>query len=179
MSDGVVFQVVQEFEVQKDPRSAATQDDLQAQFDFLLGVRDKLSEVHLAIKRIRDIRSQLERLSKRLGDDEGNQAVVKEAKGLATKLTAIEKRLYQTKNQSSQDPLNFPIRLNNRLSSLVGVVSTGDNRPTRQSIEVRDMLLGEIDQLLAEQAELVSQGVSSFNQAVRKAKIPTIFSEGP
>ncbi len=174
-----VFNVVTEFEILKDPRSSATQEDLQAQFDFLIGVRDKLSEVHTSIKKIRDIRDQIKALQERLAKDPKNEELVASAKQLVKKLTAVEEQLYQTKNQSAQDPLNFPIRLNNRLSSLVGVVSTGDNPPTRQAIEVRDQLLAEIDQLLTQQEEIVNKGLSEFNQAVQKAKIPAIFTDAP
>jgi flagellar hook-associated protein FlgK len=118
-------------------------------------------------------------LQKRISKDSKNKELVEKAKELVKQLTAVEERLYQTKNESSQDPLNYPIRLNNRLSSLVGVVSTGDNRPTRQSIEVRDVLLAEIDQLLAEQQKIVAKGIADFNKAVREAKVPAIFAEVP
>ena len=80
---------------------------------------------------------------------------------LIEELEEVEKQLYQTKNQSPQDPLNFPIRLNNRLSSLVGVVAAGDNPPTRQADEVRDQLLAEIDLLLATQSRVADQGIAS------------------
>ncbi|MFT5300323.1 MAG: photosystem II stability/assembly factor-like uncharacterized protein [Mariniblastus sp.] len=174
-SDTVVWSVTSKFEIKQDPRSSATQDDLQAQFDFLIGVRDKLTETHTAIKRIRDIRTQIQALEKRLAKDSANQALVEQAKSLVAALTTVEKKLYQTKNESPQDPLNYPIRLNNRLSALVGVVSAGDNAPTRQSIEVRDMLLAEMDDLLAKQKKVVDQELSDFNAAVQAAKVPAIF----
>lgn len=178
-NDVVLFSSESTFEIKKDPRSSATQQDFQAQFDFLIGVRDKLSEVHMAIKRIRDIRSQIVALQKRISKDPKNKELGQKAKELVKQLTTVEERLYQTKNESPQDPLNYPIQLNNRLSSLVGVVSTGDNRPTLQSIEVRDLLLAEIDQLLAKQQKIVATGLAEFNEAVREAKVPAIFSEAP
>lgn len=178
-AESVSFTAKSEFEILKDPRSSATPEDFQAQFDFLIGVRDKLTEVHTAIKRIRDIRGQIESLQNRLDKDSDHEALVKQAKQLVKKLTTVEERLYQTKNESPQDPLNYPIRLNNRLSSLVGVVSTGDNPPTQQSIEVRDILLAEIDQLLTEQAQVVDEELKAFNEAVREADVPAIFAEAP
>ncbi len=129
------------------------------------------------IKQIRDVRSQIQSLQKRIAKDPAQKELVDKAKELVAKLTDVEKELYQTQNQSSQDPLNFPIKLNNRLSSLVGVVSTGDYRPTRQAIEVRDVLLKEIDELLAKQSKTVKEGLDEFNAAVRKAKVPAIFVE--
>lgn len=165
------------FEIKPDPRSSATQKDYDTQFEFLIGVRDKLSEIHESISTIRDIRNQLKSYASRLKKDDGNQDLTKQANELIKKLTAIEEQLYQTKNQSSQDPLNFPIKLNNRLSGLVGVVSTGDNAPTRQSIEVRDALLAEINPLLKEYREIVSKELKAFNAAVIEAKVPAIFVE--
>ena len=163
-----------EFEVRKDPRGSATDEDLQAQYEFLIGVRDKLTETHKVITQLRAVKSQIEALSKRL-EDEQYKAIRDQGKEINERLSAIEKKLYQTQNQSSQDPLNFPIRLNNRLSSLVGVVSTGDNAPTRQSIEVRDLLLAQIDQLLVELKQILSKDVQDFNKKVLEASVPAIF----
>jgi photosystem II stability/assembly factor-like uncharacterized protein len=171
------FQQQVSFKIKKDPRASATQEDLQAQFDFLVSVRDKLTEVHESIKRIRDIQDQLRALKARLDSkNSDHKSIIESADKLIAELEKIEKGLYQTKNQSPQDPLNFPIRLNNRLSSLVGVASMGDNRPTRQAEEVRRELVAEIDALLAQQSELIDEGVQEFNKAVQSAGIPAIFA---
>ncbi|MEM7784316.1 MAG: glycosyl hydrolase, partial [Planctomycetota bacterium] len=129
-----------EFEILKDPRSSSSIQDLQAQFDFLISIRDKLSTVHRAIESIRDVRSQLTSFKSRIADSKEHKKLHDEADQLVNQLTSIEEQLYQTKNQSPQDPLNFPIRLNNRLSALVGVAAMGDFRPTDQAIQVRDTL---------------------------------------
>ncbi|MDA7926245.1 hypothetical protein N9B46_05300, partial [Mariniblastus sp.] len=122
---------------------------------------------------------QLKSLRGRLEKAGGNEELVGKARNLDRKLLEVEQALYQTKNESPQDPLNYPIRLNNRLSGLVGVVSTGDNRPTRQSIAVRNELIKEIDDLLTTQKEVVDQGIKKFNEAVRKASVPAIFTKVP
>ena len=176
-TEAPIFQQVVSFEIKKDPRSAATEEDLAAQFEFLIGVRDKLTSVHKTISRIRDIRTQVQSIRSRIKEDQAHKDLLKMADDLIAQLGEVEEKLYQTKNQSPQDPLNFPIRLNNRLSSLVGVVSTGDNRPTRQSIQVRDELLSEIDVLLEKQSEIVDKGVEGFNNAVRNAEIPAVFTD--
>lgn len=163
------------FEIQADPRSSATDKDFAQQLEFLLGVRDKLSEIHRGIKKIRDVRSQIEKLVVRLKKVDKYKNLVQQADALAEKLTQIERALYQTKNQSPQDPLNFPIQLNNRLSGLVGVASTGDFAPTRQTIQVRDTLLREIDPLLKQLDGLMGKDLKAFNKAVDQAKVPAIF----
>lgn len=168
---------VVDFEIAQDPRSSASQQDLQAQFDFLLEVRGKLTEVHKTIEKIRDIHSQVKSLRARLLDEPQYKNLVEKADTLIAELRDVEKRLYQTKNQSPQDPLNYPIRLNNRLSSLVGVVAAGDNAPTRQAVQVRDELIAEIDLLLENQSKIVDKGIRGFNEAIRQAEIPTIFAD--
>ena len=166
------------FEIRKDPRCSVSDQDLQDQFDFLIGVRNKLTETHEMIKQLREVKSQIELLNKRM-KGESYQAIREQGGAIVERLSVIEKKLYQTQNQSPQDPLNFPIRLNNRLSSLVGVVSMGDNAPTRQSIEVRDLLVSEIDTLLAEVKGILAKDVQAFNQKVSAANVPAIFVDDP
>ena len=165
------------FEILKDPRASATQEDLEAQFDFLMEIRDKLSETHKSIARLRDVRKQINGLSKRLEKKPEYKDLIKQGKAIVEKMTTVEKQLYQTKNQAPQDPLNFPIRLNNRLSALVGVVGSGDNRPTAQSYQVRDELVALIDKEIEQLNEAIADGISEFNDAVRAADVPAVFVE--
>ncbi len=163
-----------DFEILKDPRSSATIADLQAQHDFIASVRDKLSEVHRSIRHIRDVRQQIKNLRSRLKPGKHDD-LIKQADAVAARLTKIEETLYQTRNQSPQDPLNFPIRLNNRLSGLIGVVAMGDNPPTQQAIQVRAELTSLIQAELDELAKVLKNDVTGFNKAVLDAKIPAIF----
>ena len=171
VSDSITFEIV------KDPRSAASLEDLQMQFEFLISVRDKLSETHNAITRLRNIKKQITGLTSRIKNNDDYSDLIKQAKEINSELTTIEKALYQTKLRSPQDPLNFPIRLNNRLAALVGVVASGDNRPTRQAIEVRKELTGLIDEQLEKLEKVIEKDVAKFNRAVHKAKVPAIIVE--
>lgn len=170
------------FKIVKDPRSTATDADFQAQLDFLLTLRDKLSETHVAIKKIRTTRDQvnafaarMKKLSKSDKKLEGKYEPVTEMiDDLVKKMTAIEEKLYQTKNQSPQDPLNFPIRLNNKLSALAGVVATGDYPPTRQATEVFAEITGKIDAELKALNLIFDKDVSSLNLQIQKLKVPAI-----
>ncbi len=164
------------FEIKPDPRSAATDKDLQEQFDFLIAIRDKLTETHNTIAHLRDVRSQVQSLLKRLDDDQ-HKALVEMGQEIVKTLGKIEQRIYQTKNQAPQDPLNFPIRLNNRLSALVGVVGGGDNRPTEQAYRVRDELVQLIDAELSTIKSTLRDVVTEFNDAVKNAQIPAVFAE--
>ena len=164
-----------EFRIEKDPRVDASLSDLRAQFEFHISVRDKLSETHLAIKRLRDIRGQIQSVQKRMKGRKKYESLFKQAQEIIDALTEVETTLYQTKAQSPQDPLNFPIRLNNRLSALVSVVDTGDYPPTHQSIQVRDEITKLIDVQLKRLKTIIGRDVAAFNRAVRKQKVPAIF----
>lgn len=170
-------------EIQPDPRSEATPEDYQAQLEFLLTVRDKLSEVHSSIQHIRDAESQLESLEKRVKRAEDQEEeeqfgeLSKKVKGLQKAINEVEEALYQTNNESPQDPLNYPIRLNNRLSALVSVVGAGNNAPTAQAEEFRLEVTALIDEQLAKLKAIVTQELPALNDAVHEAKIPAVFWE--
>ena len=96
-----------------------TAADYAKQLDLSLKIRDKLTETHNAIIQIRDVKKQIDDLVKRVGPAK-SKPIADAGNALNKKLTEVEEALYQTKNQSSQDPLNFPIRLNNKLAALAG-----------------------------------------------------------
>jgi photosystem II stability/assembly factor-like uncharacterized protein len=142
----------QTFKVLADPRYESTQEDLVAQYNYLLEVRDKLTETHQAIKLIRQYRAEMDSLETKPANLEMIKAEMDE----------IEKTLYQTQNQSRQDPLNFPIRLNNKLAHLSSVVGNGDWAPTDQSYEVKDELTEKIDGQLAKFKKLEQTQISQI-----------------
>ena len=163
-----------DFEIQNDPRSSATQEDLQAQFDFVVEVRDKLSEIHKSLGRIKDVRGQLEALDKRLTDREDLAEVLEASKALNESMKPIEEALYQTQNRSRQDPLNFPIRLNDKLSGLMQVAAFSDGRPTTQAYAVRDELFAQIDAELAKLDTIWQEDLPALNQLVREKEVLAI-----
>src|SRR5207302_5349258 len=135
------------FEVRGDPRLTTTASDYTKQLDLSLKIRDKLNETHNAIIQIRDVKKQIDDLVKRVGPQ--SKPIADAGNALNRKLTEVEESLYQTKNQSSQDPLNFPIRLNNKLAASLGVVSRSETAPNDQSVEVYNDLVRQIDAQLA------------------------------
>jgi photosystem II stability/assembly factor-like uncharacterized protein len=162
------------FEVAKDPRSTVGLEDLVAQFEFLVGLRDELSRIHRSIKSLRDVRGQLETLEQRAGDGEARKPLVERSKKLREAMTAIEEKLYQTKNKSEQDPLNFPIRLNDKLAGVYQVASFGDNRPTDSAVAVRAEVAGKIDAELAALGKLLDEELPAINEAARAAELPFV-----
>jgi photosystem II stability/assembly factor-like uncharacterized protein len=160
--------------VKQDPRTSASQADLEAQFAFLLAANRKLSEVHEQIERIREIRKQLTDIRTRAGRDEKAKPIVEAVKALDKKMTAIEEALYQTKNRSPQDPLNFPIRLNDKLAGVADSAASGDFAPTAQQRAVYAGLVQQIDAELAKIKEVWEKDLPALNAMVKASEVPAI-----
>src|SRR6185312_3483982 len=143
-------------EIKPDPRLKVTQQDLQKQFDLLMKIRDRVTQTHDTVNQIRDIRSQITALNKRLEGQPQAKAVADAGKQLDKKMTEVEEVLIQTKAKSGQDVLNYPIRLNNYLVALGGVVGSADSAPTQVSYEVFDMLSKQLDEQLAKWKQIVT-----------------------
>jgi photosystem II stability/assembly factor-like uncharacterized protein len=171
--------MTESFAVKPDPRLQTTPADYAKQMELALKIRDKLNETHNAIIQIRDARKQVEDLLKRVKDQPNSKPILDAGTALNRSLTSIEESLYQTKNQSSQDPLNFPIRLNNKLAALGGVVTGSETPPTDQSYAVYDEVAGQIDLQLQKLAQIMKSDVPAFNQLVRDQNIPAVVIKPP
>ena len=165
----------QKFEVRKDPRLTTTAEDYQKRFDLHMKIRDKLTETHDAITKLRDVRAQIEAVAERSKQAAPkDSAIAVAAKALSKDLTSVEEALYQTKNKSSQDPLNYPIRLNNKLSDLTDVVNSADAAPTAQAYAVYDEIATQIDVQLTKLKTLLGERLTQFNQLVRDKNVPAV-----
>jgi DNA-binding transcriptional MerR regulator len=164
---------IQTFEVKKDPRLSTTPEDYAKQLSLALQIRDKLSETNEGVIRIREIRKQLEDYTRR--DD---KRVADAAKALTQKLTAVEEELYQTKNRASEDPLNFPIKLNNKLAHVLGVVEGSDNQPTQQSYMVYEDVATRVNAQLKTLDGLMTSDLAAFNKLIHDANVPAIQAPG-
>lgn len=160
-------------EIRQDPRTTASPADLKAQFDFVTSVHDKLSQTNQAISRIMDVRKQLTDVKKRVGNGKDAKPVVDAANDLDKKITAIEETLYQTKNHSPEDPLNFPIRLNDKLAGVGDSAGLGFNPPTEQQIAVRDELVKQIDAELAKLDAIWKTDLPAFNK-LAQSSVPVV-----
>ena len=150
-------------EIKADPRSRVTTADLQAQYALARRINGRVNDANEAVLRLRHIKRQLEERVKATPD------LKAPADTLAAQLTDIEGEIYQHRNRSSQDPLNYPIRLNNKLAALQGVVEAGDGAPTAQSVAVFDDLSGRLDVQLKRVDAAVAKEVAAFNATLRRA----------
>jgi DNA-binding FrmR family transcriptional regulator len=162
-------------QITADPRLKISQQDLEKQFDLLTKIRDRVTETHDTVNRIRDIRGQIEALNKRLANDSHAKVIADAGKQLDKKMTEVEEALIQTKAKSNQDVLNYPIRLNNQLVALGGVVASADSAPTQASYDVFDMLSKQLDEQMAKWKQIMSTDLPAYDDVVRKQDIPAII----
>ena len=163
-----------EFEILKDPRTTGTLDEIKAQFDFSIAVRNKLSETHLAIKKIRTAREQINRVTEPMKGKDDMKDVSELSKSILDDMKKIEEALYQTKNKSNQDPLNYPIRLNNKLAALSSEVDGGDYPPTQQVKAVHNEIVEKIDFQLDQLKKVMNDKVPKFNELIKQKQISAV-----
>ena len=164
----------QTFGLLKDPRVSSSQADLQAQFDFLIKVRDKLTEANDAVKDIRKARVQINDVMKKAGE---NEAINDMGKAILKDMKVIEEALYQTKNESRQDPLNFPIRLNNKVGHLGSLMAVGEYKPTDQAETYYQEVAGLIDEQVSLLNEILTSRIKEFNEVVYNNRIDAVKLE--
>jgi hypothetical protein len=156
--------IEQEFEILADPRGKTTPEEYKQQLDFLLSVRDKVSEAHQSILDIRKTKEDLAYLKKKLVDDKN---MVDKLKKFEEELTTIENNIHETRNKSSQDPINYGIKLNNRLAFLMVEQGQGDFPPTQQAQEVKAEVTKLLDKEISHLTEILKNNATSVNQLIK------------
>lgn len=161
------------FEIVADPRSGVPVADLQAQYALARRINRRVHEANEAVLRLRHMKRQIGDRAK------GAPSLTGPAGTLTTLLTSIEGEIYQYRNQSRQDPLNFPIRLNNKLAALQAVVESGDGAPTAQSLAVFADLAARLDQQLRRLEDAVGRDVAAFNRLLARRKLAPVSTRVP
>jgi photosystem II stability/assembly factor-like uncharacterized protein len=162
--------LTQPLEIRMHPLRQVSDADLREQFDLATRIRDKVSEANEAVIRIRAIKDQVkDRLTK------STEAALKTAGDrLTAGLTAVEEEIYQVRNQSGQDPLNFPIKINNRLASLLRAVSLGDGKPIANAEHIFKDLVTELKVQTDRLQEVLLGDVPAFNAQAKRVGVPPL-----
>jgi photosystem II stability/assembly factor-like uncharacterized protein len=163
----------QSFELLADPNYQCSQADYDAQFAFLQQVQGKFNEVQRGVKDIRSARTQINDFVAKQGKD-CPKDVKQMADSINKQLTAIEENLHQTKAKSGQDVLNYPIRLNDKLSGVFDMANSGNMAPSKQARDVYADISAKADQELAKLKRVMDQDIPRFNQLVREKSLPVI-----
>jgi photosystem II stability/assembly factor-like uncharacterized protein len=167
----------EEFTILPDPRAEVSVADMQKQYDFITEVNETVDRAHQSIKKIRAVNGKLDEFIKKYKDDDATKALVEKAKRMKEEFGSIEKELYQTKNRSGQDPLNFPIKLTNKLAHLNSLVSIDDFPPTDQDIAVKNEMSGKINTQLNAFDNLVDKEISAFNEEFNQLQLDYLSIE--
>jgi hypothetical protein len=163
----------QPFAILRNVKASASDADLQEQFKLASQIGARVSAANETVVRIRALKDQIaDRVTK------ANDPKIKSAgEALTTKLTGVEGEIYQYRNRSGQDPLNFPIKLNNKLAALQGIVEAGDYRPTDQSYAVFKDLSAQLEKQLEWLDSLVRGELGAFNQQIAKKKLAPVAGQ--
>ena len=161
------------FTIKANPVYRLSQKDYDDQFNFLLSVRDKFSEIQKAILNITALRKQINDFVSLQG--KGIPKPIKQqADTINKQMTVIEEALHQTKAKSGQDVLNYPIRLDDKISGLYDFASSGNAAPARQVIDAFSILSAQADVQLNKLKQIMDTDVANFNKTIRENALPVI-----
>ncbi|WP_026913576.1 WD40/YVTN/BNR-like repeat-containing protein [Christiangramia portivictoriae] len=169
--------MTQDFEILADANAETDQAGMQKQYDFITSVNETVDKAHQSIKKMRKVDAQLQDFQKQYKNNEQVKPLLEKAKTLSEQLSEIENALYQTKNRSNQDPLNFPIKLTNKLAHLNSLVGMDDFPPTQQDIAVKDQLTASINEELNKFDQLLEEEVKAFNKEFNAMDLNYLFVE--
>jgi hypothetical protein len=155
-------------QLEKDPRlDSITVADLKEQFDLALKVRDEVTSCNDMVIEIREFKKQMDDRLKGSNDS----ALKSGLDAFRARLSAVEEDLYQVRNQSGQDPLNFPIKLNNKIAALGSSIEHGDGKPTAASYEVYGLLTKRLQEQQAKLDAIVKADLPRVNKMLADKKL--------
>ena len=164
-------EMTQEFTIHKDPTSEGSIDDIKAQFEFVNEINGVVDKAHKAIENIRSMKTNLKKFQSNYADNEFAKDLIEESKSIVESIDKIENELYQTKNQSNQDPLNYGVKLTNNLGNLNSAFRGGDFGPTVQDVQVKNELIEKVNAQLTKYDKIISEDIPNFNSSFKKLEL--------
>ena len=160
-----------EVEVRRHPWiTDVTDEDLVAQYEFGMEIRDKVHEANSAVIAIRSVKAQLDERLEASDDERLAQA----GERLEASASAVEADIYQVRNQSNQDPLNFPIRVNNRLANLLSMSEQGDGRPGSGMSAVFGIMVERLEGYVTRLQAVWDEELTEVNEELRRLGLEEI-----
>jgi photosystem II stability/assembly factor-like uncharacterized protein len=147
-----------------------TVDDMREQYRFGRTVRDEVDRANRAVIGIRNVKAQLADRYERSDDGRLRTAGAR----LEQNASAVEADIYQVRNQSNQDPLNFPIKVNNRLANLLSMSERGDGRPGNNMGEIFDILRSELGGYMGRLDEVWATDLDALNRELTRLGLPRL-----
>ena len=145
-----------------------------AQYEFGMEIRDKVHEANSAVIAIRSVKAQLDERLEASDDERLAQA----GERLEASASAVEADIYQVRNQSNQDPLNFPIRVNNRLANLLSMSEQGDGRPGSGMSAVFGIMVERLEGYVTRLQAVWDEELTEVNEELRRLGLEEIVPDG-
>ena len=164
------------FEIMRSPTSESSVDQMREQFTFVNQINKTISKAHQSIEKIRRTKLKLNEFLNNFSDNKDAKNIVSKANFLIDSLSTVENALYQTKNESRQDPLNFPIKLTNKLGHIANLVTMNDFPPTDQDKRLMMELSKKIDKEIEIFNKLITNDVSEFNLSFKKLQLDYLIN---
>jgi hypothetical protein len=161
------------FVIKANPVYQLSQQDYEDQFNFLIAVRDKFNDIQKAIKNIREVRKQIGDFTDKQGTELPKE-IKQQVDTINKQMTAIEEVLHQTKAKSGQDVLNFPIRLDDKISGLYDFAVSGNAAPAKQVKDAFIELSAQADVQLNALQKIMNDDLVKLNALIREKALPVI-----
>jgi len=142
---------------------------------FLIKVRNKVSEANQGVIDIRKIKEDLGFLKGKISTETQFKELADLVKQFEQELTTHENNIHETRNRSVQDPLNYGIKVNNRLAHLMVEQAQGDFRPTKQGEEVRELLTKQVDEELSRLRNTIDKNVDRINNLAKEKGVEVVM----
>ena len=158
-----------------DPRTKGSEAALQKQFTLSMQVNDRNSQLHQAVNEIRDLKSQIQTLHKRFGDDQRLKPALDAADALDHKISEVEQRLIQVNMKGSEANLAFPNMLNERFDTFSHTIDLGDTEPTKPQLDVFQLLSSQLEEQLKKWAQIKNEDVPKVSELIKQANLPALI----
>ena len=158
-----------------DPRTKGDEAGLQKQFTLAAQVNDRISQLHQAVKEIRDLRSQIQNLHKRFGDDQRLKPALAAADDLDHKMSEVEQKLIQVNMKGSEANLAFPNMLNERFDTFSHTIESGDGEPTKPQLDVFQTLSNQLEEQLGKWAQIKNEDLPKVSEMIKQANLPALI----
>src|SRR5437868_2744925 len=162
-----------------DPRTKGAEGAVQKQFALATQINESMSRLHQAVNEIRDLKSQIQTLHKRFGDDPKLKPGLAAADDLDHKMSEIEQKLIQVNMKGSEGNLAFPDMLNERFETFSHTIESGDKEPTQGQLNVFQMLSNQLEEQLKKWAELKAEVVPKVSELIKQASLPALIISPP
>lgn len=166
----------QSFDVISDPRVTTSASDFTEQFELMVDVRDKLSEVHNTINALRSTRKQVKQWVDRARGVGKADVVAETVDELISSLDKIELQLIQTDAPTEEglDRIANTAGLNIKLKELMGAIESADSRPTTQQHEVYTVFSDRAGAAFTEFQSVIDRDLAQFVELLHEHQIPSI-----